>query len=349
MLVLGIESTAHTFGIGIIDSKKKGEDRILFNEKSQYKEIEGMDLRKLQEFHIANFDEILILAKKYLKNNLNKDFSNLDLISFSRGPGIGNALKIGSLVAKSLSLEYNVPIIGVSHIKAHLEIGKMLTGFSDPMFLYVSGVNTQIISKDEFGNYKIYGETEDIGLGNLFDSFARDVGLDFPGGPKIEKLAKKSKQFIELPFCLKAMNVNLAGISSNLKQKMTSFENGIPIKINDNLSIKYEDKNQLISDLSYSLQESTFAMLMEIVERAMAYTKKKEFIIVGGVASNKRLEEMAKAMCKIRNAKYESFNMQYAMDNGAMIAWEGFIEKDKMQKNINNLKPLPYINIESKI
>ena len=142
-------------------------------------------------------------------------FGDLDLISYSRGPGLGNSLKIGALVAKTLALKYDVKIAGVNHIKAHLEIGKMLTGFEDPMFLYVSGVNTQIIAKDEFGKYKVYGETEDIGLGNLLDSFARLVGLDFPGGPIIEKLAQKSDNFIELI------------ILSNL-----SFLSGCPLPLN---------------------------------------------------------------------------------------------------------------------
>lgn len=326
MLVLGIESTAHSFGIGIVDCKNK---KILFNEKSQFKNDNGMDLRALSEFHVANFDKVLFRALEYLKS-VNKSFKNIELISFSQGPGIGNSLKFGSLVAKTLSLQYNIPIVGVNHIKAHLEIGKMLTGFSDPLFLYVSGVNTQIIAKDEFGKYKIYGETEDIGLGNLIDSFARLCGLDFPGGPIVEKFAEKSNNYIELPYKIKGMNLNFAGIYSNLKRKLE------------------DDKNN-IEDLCFSLQETVFAMLMEVCERAMAYTNKKEFLIVGGVASNQRLSSMAEKMCKIHKSKYKKFSMEFAMDNGAMIAWEGYIKKDKASLNISDLKPKPYINIESKL
>jgi len=326
MLVLGIESTAHTFGIGIIDCRKK---EILFNERSQFSGEEGMDLRKLSDFHVSNFDSVLIKARDFLKSK-NKTFKNIDLISFSQGPGIGNSLKIGALVAKALSLEYGVPIVGVNHIKAHLEIGKMLTGFSDPMFLYVSGVNTQIIAKDKT-SYKIYGETEDIGLGNLLDSFARLVGLDFPGGPKIEKLALKSKNFIPLPYTVKGMNVSLGGLYSNLKKKC--------------------EEDCKVEDLCYSLQETAFAMLMEITERAIAYTKKKEFVIVGGVAANKRLEKMARAMCKERDVKYDYFPMEYAMDNGAMVAWQGFVEKAKAKKvgDISKLMPNAYVNVESEL
>ncbi len=324
-LVLGIECTAHTFGIGIIDYSKP---RILFNEKIQFKNDKGMDPREIQEFHIKNFNLILNLAKEFLKS-INYSFKDLDLISFSQGPGLGNSLKIAGLVAKTISLKYNIPIVGVNHIKAHLEIGKMLTNFKDPLFLYVSGVNTQVIARDEFGNYKIYGETEDIGLGNLFDSFARLANLDFPGGPIIEKLALESNNYIEIPYTIKGMNISLAGIHSFLKQQLIK---GVSLK-----------------DLSFSLQETVFAMLMEISERAMAYTNKKEFLIVGGVASNKRLDLMAKEMCKLRGAKYDSFNMEFAMDNGAMIAWMGFIDRKRASISIKNLKPLNYLNIEGEI
>ena len=336
MIVLGIEATAHTFGVGIVDCKKR---QVLFNEKSQFKGHEGMDLRKLSDFHVANFDLVLKNAKLFLESK-KMSFEDVDLISFSRGPGIGNSLKIGALCAKTLALKYNKPIVGVNHIKAHLEIGKWLTRFEDPLFLYVSGVNTQVIAKEEnSGKYKIYGETEDIGLGNLLDSFGRLVGLDFPSGAKIEQLALNSNNFIELPYTVKGMNVSLAGVYSNLKKK---HEEGVRIE-----------------DMCFSLQETTFAMVMEICERAMAYTNKSEFIIVGGVASNKRLTKMAEEMCKIRGAKYKSFPMEYAMDNGAMIAVEGFLRysdeeikrlRDKTRKiNIKDLKPMPYINIESEI
>lgn len=327
MLVLGIESTAHTFGIGIIDCSDN--KKILYNKKQQFKDDNsGMDLRKLSDFHVSNFDELLKDSKDFLKS-MNLDFNDLDLISFSQGPGIGNALKIGALVAKTLSLKYNVPIVGVNHIKAHLEIGKMLTGLKDPTFLYVSGVNTQIIAKDDFDKYKIYGETEDIGLGNLFDTFARDAGLGFPGGPLIEKKALESKNYIELPYIVKGMNVSFAGVTSNLRTKLA--------------------KGEKVVDLCYSLQETCFAVVMEVCERAIAYTKKKEFLIVGGVAANQRLTEMAIGMCLERNCVYDSFPIEYAMDNGAMIAWQGYVDKKRASLDISGLKPLPYINVESEI
>ncbi len=325
MLVLGIECTAHTFGIGIINTDKK---EILFNEKNTFINDVGMDPRKLTEFHLANFDLILKKAKDFL-SSYDLKFKDLNLISFSQGPGIGNALKFASLVSKTLSKKYNIPIVGVNHIRAHLEIGRMSTGFEDPLFLNITGVNSQVIAKDEFGIYRVYGETEDIGLGNLFDSCSRDFNLGFPGGPKIEIEAKKSKNYIEIPYTIKGMNVSLAGIHSFIKQRLSKGDN--------------------MPDLCYSLQETVFAMLMEVAERAIAYTNKKEFVIVGGVAANKRFNEMAKEMCSIRGTKFGSVPLKLCMDNGAMIAWLGFIDKNRASLDISNLKPKPYINVETNL
>ncbi|MFW5705275.1 MAG: tRNA (adenosine(37)-N6)-threonylcarbamoyltransferase complex transferase subunit TsaD [Nanoarchaeota archaeon] len=329
MLVLGIESTAHTFGVGIVDCKKK---EVLFNEKIQFQNDVGMDPRKLLDFHVANFDSVLMKAKDFLKTK-KKSFSDLDLISFSQGPGLGNALKVGACVAKTLSLKYKISIVGVNHIKAHLEIGKMLTGFKDPIFIYTSGVNTQIIAKDEFGKYKIYGETEDIGLGNLIDSSARLLGLGFPGGPLVEKEALKSKNYIELPYVVKGMNISLAGMHSKIKELIR--------------------KGEKREDICYSLQETIFAQVLEVAERAIAYTQKKEMLIVGGVAANKRFNEMCEILCMERGIKFEKIPFQYVLDNAAMIAWQGYVDRNnslgpgEWGLGTRELKPLPYVNVES--
>jgi len=317
---IGIESTAHTFGVGIVSF----DGEIIVNEKNTFKG-EGMDLRKLTEFHLANFDKVLKNAFEKFKSK-SYNLKDISLISFSQGPGIGNSLKIGAVVAKTLALKLDLPIVGVNHIKAHLEVGKLLTGFKDPLFLYVSGVNTQLIAKDIYGNYKIYGETEDIGLGNLLDSAGRVLGIEFPAGPKIEELAKKSKNFILFPYTVKGMNLSLGGLVTKIKQ----------------IKNKYS-----IEDICYSIQENVFAMVIEISERAIAYTKKKEFTIVGGVASNNRLREMALLMGQDRGIAVKFFSLEYCMDNGAMIAWQGVVDRERAKKDIKNLRPLPYITIET--
>ena len=306
MICLGIESTAHTFGVGIVTHDKK----VLANERELYTtEKGGMIPAKVADHHVEICDDVINRALDQAKLK----FKDIDVIAFSQGPGQGHALRIGHFIARYLSLKYNKPLIGVNHCIAHLEVGNMLTTAKDPVLLYVSGVNTQVIAF-ESGKYRIFGETLDIGVGNFLDSFARSIGLGFPGGPKVEEMALKSKNLITLPYSVKGMDINLGGILTNLKQK---FNSGVSKE-----------------DLCYSLQEYVFAMLIEVAERALAHCDKKELLLGGGVACNKRLQEMAQSMCKERNAKCFVLPNQFNIDNGAMIAWCGL----KMHKGGVKLK-----------
>ncbi len=239
---------------------------------------------------------------------------DLDLISYSSGPGLAPCLRIGLKVAKELSKEYDKPLVPCNHCIGHLEVGKLVTACKDPVLLYVSGANTQVIAF-EGGKYRIFGETLDQGVGNFLDAFARYTGLGFPGGPKLYELALKSKNLIELPYVVKGMDISVSGLLTNLKQK-------------------YDSGKYKVEDLAYSTQETVFAMLLEVAERAMAHCQKKELLLGGGVACNKRLQEMAKKMCEEREAECFIPPNEFLVDNGAMIAWQGILE----QKNAVNLE-----------
>jgi len=299
MITLGIESTAHTFGIGIIDDKGKiyANERKLFTTKEG-----GMIPAKVATHHVDNSHTIL----KHALDKADLTLKDIDLIAYSQGPGIGNCLRIGAMLARSLASKYDKPLVGVNHCIAHLEIGKLLTKASDPVFLYASGANTQIIAFDG-GKYRIFGETLDIGIGNFIDSFARYIGLGFPGGPKLDKLRPKAKNLIELPYTVKGMDVSFGGLLTNLKQKFNS-------------------NNYTKADLAFSLQETAYAMLVEVSERAMAHTGKKEILLGGGVACSPRLQEMCSIMCKERGAKSFVVPNDVNVDNGLMIAWLGLKE-----------------------
>ena len=296
MIVLGIESTAHTFGIGIVKDGK-----ILANVKSAYMtEKGGIIMRDAVSHHNQNkekiFNEALLTAKISPEQ--------IDAIAFSQAPGLSPCLLVGIKFAKELSKKLNKPLVPVNHCIAHLEIGRTV-GAKDSLMLYASGANTQIIAYAS-GKYRIFGETLDIGTGNFLDNFARYLGIGFPGGPKIEELAKKSKNYIELPYTVKGMDVALSGILTNLKQKV-------------------ESKKYKKEDLAYSAQEIVFAMLVETAERAMAHTGKKELLLGGGVGCNQRLQEMCKIMCMERGAKFFVPAKSLLVDNGAMIAYTGWI------------------------
>ncbi len=297
-IILGIESTAHTFGIGIVKDGK-----ILANVRDMYTtEQGGIIPSESAKHHERLFEE---LYKKAIETSKIKE-EDIDAIAFSQGPGLAPCLLVGLRKAKELSLRLNKPVVGVNHCVAHLEVGK-ITGAKDPVMLYTSGANTQIIAYAS-GKYRVFGETLDIGVGNFIDNFARYSGIGFPGGPAIEKLAKEGKDYIELPYKVKGMDITLSGILTNLKQKVESG--------------KYSKE-----DLAYSLQETVFAMLVETAERALAHTGKKELLLGGGVACNSRLQEMCKIMCEEREEKVKFFCPERSLlvDNGAMIAFLGEI------------------------
>jgi len=298
MICLGVESTAHTFGIGIIDE----DGKVLANVKDAFTtETGGIVPAKAAEHHVEVCDKVI----KDALEKANLTMKDINLISFSQSPGMGHPLRIGAATARSLSLVNNLPLVGVNHCIAHLEIGRKLTNAKDPVLLYVSGANTQIIAYDS-GKYRVFGESLDGGLGNFLDTFARELGLGFPGGPKIAELADKGKNFIKLPYVVKGMDVSFGGILTNLKQKLQSGE--------------YTPE-----DLAFSAQETVFAMLLEVTERAMAHCGKDELLLGGGVACNKRLQEMSNIMCEERKAKCYVLENQFNVDNGAMIAWLGIV------------------------
>jgi len=309
-IILGIESTAHTFGIGIVNNKK-----VLANIKKSYSTKQGGIIPlEAAKHHANNKNEIYLeaLEKASIKEQ------NLDAIAFSQGPGLAPCLIEGMKFAKELSKKLKKPIVPVNHCIAHLEIGN-ITGAKDPVMLYCSGANTQIIAYAS-GKYRIFGETLDIGVGNFIDTFARYAGIGFPGGPTIEKLAKESKNYVELPYKVKGMDIALSGILTNLKQKI--------------------EKKYNLSDLAYSMQETVFAMLVETAERALAHTGKKELLLGGGVACNSRLQEMCKIMCKERGAKFFCPEHHLLVDNAAMIAFLGeTMFKKKITEKNPDIKP----------
>jgi N6-L-threonylcarbamoyladenine synthase len=312
MICLGIESTAHTFGVGIVAS----EGTVMANVKQSYTTGSGGIIPgEAADHHVQCCDTVIRDALSAAGLTL----ADIDLVAFSQGPGIGHTLRIGAMVARTLHVIHNKPVVGVNHCIAHLEIGRLLFKAKDPVLLYVSGANTQVIAY-EGNRYRIFGETLDIGVGNFIDCFARELGIGFPGGPKIYEMALKGESYVELPYVVKGMDTSFGGLLTNLKQKIRSG------------SYRKED-------LAFSAQETVFAMLVEVSERAMAHCKKQELILGGGVACNKRLVEMARKMCQDRGAVCLVPPNEYLLDNGLMIAWLGLLKYRAGEKVDTDIRP----------
>lgn len=350
LIALGIEGSANKIGIGIVT--ETGE--ILSNPRKTFITPPGTGFlpSETAEHHrkhiLAILKEALTLAKITMKQ--------INLICYTKGPGMGPPLSVGALVARTLSEMYKIPLIGVNHCVGHIEMGRLVTQIHHPTILYVSGGNTQVIAYNN-KRYRIFGETIDIAIGNCLDRFARILGLsnDPSPGYNIEQLAKKGKVFVEVPYVVKGMDLSFSGIlnyfedicsayphlcgegvldeeeesknddNEKSKDDMNNRKRKITKKTVNN-KIKNLPKDLTKEDLCFTLQETLFAMLTEVTERAMAHCDSSEVIIVGGVGCNVRLQEMIGKMAEERGGKIGSMDDRYCIDNGAMIGYAGLLE-----------------------
>lgn len=313
MIALGIECTAHTFGIGIFDGKK-----ILADARDVYKpEKGGIHPVEARKHHEDAKDRVMAEALK----DAGLKLDDINLIAYSAGPGLPPCLKVGAQFVSQIAGKIKRPVIAVNHPVAHIEVGRFLTKCQDPIVIYVSGGNTQIIGYAAH-RYRVFGETEDIAIGNAIDTFMREVtdNAGF-GGPLMEKLAADGK-YIELPYVVKGMDLSFSGILTAAVQKWEK----------ESKNKDKSERDSLLSDLCFSFQETCYSMLTEVTERALAHTGKNEVLLTGGVAASKRLTEMLGIMCKERGAEFFACPMEYSGDNGAMIAIAGCIAKKAGQK-----------------
>ncbi|KAF9470450.1 peptidase M22, glycoprotease [Pholiota conissans] len=320
VLALGLEGSANKLGAGVIRHNPDGSSTVLSNVRHTYitPPGEGFQPRDTALHHREWAFEVIksSLASAYIV------MSDLDCICYTKGPGMGAPLQSIALIARTLSLLHNKPLVGVNHCVGHIEMGREITGAKNPVVLYVSGGNTQVIAYSR-QCYRIFGETLDIAVGNCLDRFARILTLSNNPSPgyNIEQEAKRGARLIPLPYTTKGMDVSLSGILSAIEvftQDKRYRPNGKPQSS--------EDKDIITpADLCFSLQETVFAMLVEITERAMAHIGSKEVLIVGGVGCNERLQDMMGIMAQERGGQVFATDERFCIDNGIMIAQAGLL------------------------
>jgi len=300
--VLGIESTAHTFSVSVVSS----EGRILSNTKSVYKPPEGSGIHPFEasQNHHASAPGVLAGAM----DGSGVGLKDLSAISYAMGPGLGPCLRVGAVVARTLASSLGVPLVPVNHAVGHIELGCLLTGSKDPVVLLVSGGHTMILAYSS-RRWRVLGESLDLTLGQLLDQFGRHHGLSSPCGKAIEDAASSSTNYLKLPYTVKGNDVSFSGQLTASKLLL--------------------DGGSTFSDVSYSIQETAFAMVTEVTERALAFTGKKEVMIVGGVAANRRLSGMMTDMARRHSAAVSMTPLEYSGDCGAQIAWTGWLAYSK--------------------
>jgi len=298
LICLGLEGTAHSFGAGIVTD----EGKVLSNEWDMLRPAEGgIHPREASRHHST-------LGPGMIQTAIEKagiDYNEIDIIAFSRGPGLGPCLRTTATIARTLALKLEVPLVDVNHCVAHIEIGCLESGFQDPVTVYVSGGNSQVIAFAG-GRFRTFGETLDIAVGNMLDVLGRELGMGFPAGPIVEKYAKDGNEFHNLPYSVKGMDLSYSGMLTAAKRL---FVEGVSIP-----------------DICFSVQETAFGMLAEIAERAIAHTKKREILLTGGVARNDRLTTILEGVSERHKAKFHRVTPSLAGDQGAMIAWNGILQ-----------------------
>lgn len=280
--------------------------------RSVYKAPEGSGIhpREASRHHVEVSPDILRNALK----SANVTMKDIDIIGYSAGPGLGPCLRVGAVISRTVAGFYKKPLVPVNHALGHIELGAMLTGASDPLVLLVSGGHTMILAFSH-SRWRVFGETLDITVGQLLDQFGRALGFASPCGNKIEQLASQSTgNYIQLPYIVKGNDVSFSGLLT--------------------AAVKLVSCNAPLTETCYSLQETAFAMLAEAVERALSFTSKKEMMIVGGVAANKRLAQMLDSVCSRQDAKLFVCPIKYAGDNGAQIAWTALQEYLATKMNV---------------
>ncbi len=303
MRCLGIESTAHTFSCAVIEEHGRG-GRILADVRDAYVPPAGAGIhpREAARHHVAASAGVLGGCLRDASTGI----GDIDAIAYAAGPGLGPCLRVGAVVARALCSYHGIPIYPVHHAIGHIELGKMLTSMDDPLVLLVSGGHTMLLAFSD-RRWRVFGETLDVTLGQLLDQFGRSLGLASPCGMQIEKIARESGKYCELPYAVKGNDVSFSGLYSAAKQLVAGGSVSRAVACN-------------------SLQETAFAMICEAAERALVLTKKRELLVVGGVAANVRLDSMLRQMSRRHGCKMASAPIRYAGDCGSQIAWLGILQ-----------------------
>lgn len=287
-VIIGIEGTAWAASAAVYDEH---DDSVIMETKPFRPPTGGIDPSEAAEHMASELPDVVAAV-------LDRSAGPYDAVAFSRGPGLGPCLRVTGAVARSLAARLDVPLIGVNHMVAHAEVGRLLSGLEDPIALNASGANAHVLGFRE-GRYRVLGETMDTGVGNALDKFARHLGWSHPGGPRIERTAAAG-EYVELPYVVKGMDLSFSGIVSAAKGRVDA---GVPIE-----------------DVCCGLQETIFAMLTEVTERALALTHRDELVIGGGVTHNERLCAMLEEMAADRGATLYRPPARFRGDNAGMIA-----------------------------
>lgn len=260
----------------------------------------------------------------------NVTYNDIDAICTTYGPGLVGALLVGVSYAKGLSYATNKPLVGVNHIEGHIAANYLTYEELKPPFLclIISGGHTHLVKVKDYLNFEIIGKTKDDAIGEAYDKVARVVGLGYPGGPKIDKMAYEGEPNISLPKSnIEGLNFSFSGIKTAVI----------------NLNHKNPEINK--ADLCASFEKVTTEMLIENVEKAIDETKIQSVVLAGGVSANSYIRKEFSKLSSEKNIKIFYPDIKLCTDNAAMIASAGYYNYINGKVSSLNLNAVPNLKI----
>ena len=314
IVVLGIESSCDETAAAVVVNGRNVRSNIISSQIALHTLYGGVVPEIASRKHIEKINQVIEEALKEAQMTLD----DLDAIAVTYGPGLVGALLVGVAEAKAISYAKNIPLVGVHHIEGHISANYIENKDLEPPFLclVVSGGHTHLVKVKDYGKYEILGRTRDDAAGEAFDKVARAIGLGYPGGPKIEKIAHEGNPHaIEFPRA-KIADGPYDFSFSGLKSAVLNYLNGCKMK----------GQEIVPADVAASFQQAVADTLIEHVLRAINEFKMDKFAIAGGVASNATLREGIRKACEEKGVAFYHPSPIFCTDNAAMIGAAGYYE-----------------------
>lgn len=329
ILVLGIESSCDETSVSVVKNGREVLSNIIDTQIPIHEKYGGV----VPEIASRNHIEAITRVTKKALEEANVEFKDIDVIAPTYGPGLVGALLVGLSYGKALSYALNKPLVGVNHIQGHIAANYITYHDLKPPFLCVliSGGNTQIINVQDYTFFDLLGKTRDDAIGEAFDKIARVVGLGYPGGPKVDNLAKEGKANIKLP-------------KTHFEDSLDFSFSGIKTAV---ININHNNPNIKKADLCASFEKAVTDVLIENTKQAIKETNTTQIAIAGGVSANSYIRNAFLNLGKeYDDLKVYMPDLKLCTDNGAMIASAGYY--NFINGNINNLdlNAIPNLKIE---
>ena len=325
ILTLGIESSCDETSVAVIKNGREILSNIIDTQIPIHEKYGGVVPEIASRNHIEAISRVTKLALK----EANVEFKDIDAITPTYGPGLVGALLVGVSYAKALSFAINKPLVGVNHIQGHIAANYLTYKELKPPFLclLVSGGNTQIVYVRDYTDFEVLGKTRDDAIGEAFDKVARVVGLDYPGGPKVDKLAKTGIPNIKLP-------------KTHFENSLDFSFSGIKTAV---ININHNTKDINKADLCASFEKTVTEVLIENIRKAIEQTGMKSLAIAGGVSANSYIRN---EILKLQSDDLKVYmpDLKLCTDNAAMIGSAGYYnfingKRDELDLNaVPNLK-----------